>query len=129
MNCFPKDKQKAGRTWVQGFLKRFPQLMCRKATNLSVVRVMAANEPNICKWFVEYKKVLHDLNITSPVQFGPVMRQAYRTFQRRKRSSVRNVNQPIKPLLLTKGKPLPGADLGGPWGPRPPLTSKFEAPG
>ena len=29
---------------------------------------MAANEPNICKWFVEYKKVFHDLKITSPVQ-------------------------------------------------------------
>ena len=29
---------------------------------------MAANEPNICEWFVEYRKVLHDLNITSPVQ-------------------------------------------------------------
>ena len=65
---FPKDKQKAGRTWAQGFLKRFPQLMCRKATNLSVARAMAANEPNIHKWFVEYKKVLHDLNIMSPVQ-------------------------------------------------------------
>ena len=44
---FPKDKQKAGRTWALGFLKRFPQLTCRKATNLSVARAMAANEPNI----------------------------------------------------------------------------------
>ena len=37
--------------------------MCRKATNLSVARAMAANEPNICKWFVEYEKVLHDFKI------------------------------------------------------------------
>ena len=29
---------------------------------------MAANGPNISKWFVEYRKVLYDLNITSPVQ-------------------------------------------------------------
>ena len=103
---FPKDKRKAGRTWVQGFLKRFSQLTCRKTTNLSVARAMAANEPNICKWFVEYQKVLHDLKIPNQYQFGPVMRQGYRMFQRRKRSSVRNVNQTIKPLLLTKGKPL-----------------------
>ena len=68
MNCFPKDKQKAGRTWVQRFLKRFPQLTRRKANNMSVVRAMAANETNVCKWFVEYEKVLHDLNITSLVQ-------------------------------------------------------------
>ena len=68
MNHFPKTNNKAGGTWVQGFLKRFPQLMCRKATNMSVVRAMAANETYICKWFVEYEKVLHDLNITSLVQ-------------------------------------------------------------
>ena len=35
---------------------------------MGVVRAMAANEPNVCKWFVEYEKVLHDLKITSPVQ-------------------------------------------------------------
>ena len=64
---FPKDK-KARRTWAWGFLKRFSQLMYRKATNLSVVRAMAANEPNVCKWFVEYEKVLYDFQITSLVQ-------------------------------------------------------------
>ena len=42
--------------------------MCRKATNLSVVRDIAANEPNVSKQFVEYTKVLHDLNIISLVQ-------------------------------------------------------------
>ena len=42
--------------------------MCRKTTNLSVVRAMAANEPNIHKWFVEYTKDLHDLKITALVQ-------------------------------------------------------------
>ena len=29
---------------------------------------MAANEPNVRKWFLEYKKVLNDLNINSPEQ-------------------------------------------------------------
>ena len=42
--------------------------MSRKATNISVARAMATNEPNIRKWFVEYTKVLHDLKITSLVQ-------------------------------------------------------------
>ena len=68
MNCFTKDKQKVGRTWAWGFLKRFLHLTCRKARNLSVVRAMAANKPNVHKWFVEYEKVLSDLRITSPVQ-------------------------------------------------------------
>ena len=65
---FPKDEQKVGRTWAWGFLKMFPHLTCRKARNLSVMRAMAANEPNVHKWFVEYEKVLSDLRITSPVQ-------------------------------------------------------------
>ena len=29
---------------------------------------MAANEPNVRKWFLEYKKVLNDLKINSPEQ-------------------------------------------------------------
>ena len=29
---------------------------------------MAANEPNVQKWFVEYKQVLNDLGINSPEQ-------------------------------------------------------------
>ena len=56
------------KAWALGFLERFPQLMCRKATNLSIERDTAANEPNVSKQFVEYTKVLHDLKITSLVQ-------------------------------------------------------------
>ena len=62
----PLDKHKLGRTWARGFLKRFPQLTCRKAVNLSVTRAMAANEPNVRKWFLEYTKVLNDHKINSP---------------------------------------------------------------
>ena len=29
---------------------------------------MSGNEPNISKWFCEYKEVLHDLGINSPEQ-------------------------------------------------------------
>ena len=64
----PLDKTKLGRSWVRGFFKRFPQLTCRKAVNLSIARAMAANVPNVCKWFVEYEKVLADLGINSPEQ-------------------------------------------------------------
>ena len=64
----PLDKHKLGRTWARGFLKRFPKLTCRKAVNLSVTRAMVANELNVRKWFLEYKKVLNDLKINSPEQ-------------------------------------------------------------
>ena len=64
----PLNKTKLGRSWARGFFKRFPQLTCRKAVNLSVARAMAANEPNVKKWFAEYKKVLLDLKINSPEQ-------------------------------------------------------------
>ena len=64
----PLEKHKLGRTWARGFLKRFPKLTCWKAVNLSVARAMAANELNVRKWFMEYKKVLNDLNINSPEQ-------------------------------------------------------------
>ena len=32
---------------------------------------MSGNEPNISKWFCEYKQVLHDLGINSPEQIWP----------------------------------------------------------
>ena len=63
---FSQETEKAGRTWARYFLIRFLQLRCRKATKLSVTRAMAANEPNVQKWFVEYKQVLNDLGINSP---------------------------------------------------------------
>ena len=66
----PLDKMKLGRSWAQGLFKRFPQLTCRKAVNLSVARDMAANEPNVRKWFAEYKKILSDLKINLPEQIG-----------------------------------------------------------
>ena len=65
---FSQETEKAGRTWAKYFLIRFPHLRCRKATNLSVARAMAANEPNVQKWFDEYKQVLNDLGINSPEQ-------------------------------------------------------------
>ena len=43
-------------------------MRCRKATNLSVTRAIAANESNVQKRFVEYRQVLNDLGINSPEQ-------------------------------------------------------------
>ena len=68
---------------------------------------MAANEPYVHKWFVEYEKVLHDFKITSLVQIWSADETGIQNIlKEEKRSPMRNVNQPIKPLLLTKGKPL-----------------------
>ena len=39
-----------------------------KKGNLSIARAMAANEPNVHKWFQEYEGVLKDLGINSPEQ-------------------------------------------------------------
>ena len=60
---------------------------------------MAANEANIHKWFVDYRKVLHDLNITSPVQIWSGDEAGIQNIPKRKRSSVRNVNQPIEKTI------------------------------
>ena len=52
--------------WAKYFLKRYTNIRVQKAVNLSIARAMAANEPNIRHWFVEYNQVLKDLNIQSP---------------------------------------------------------------
>ena len=52
--------------WAKYFLKCYTNIRVRKAVNLSIARAMAANEPNIRRWFVEYNQVLKDLNIQSP---------------------------------------------------------------
>ena len=52
--------------WAKYFLKRYTNIRVRKAVNLSIARAMAANEPNIRRWFVEYNQVLKGLNIQSP---------------------------------------------------------------
>ena len=96
----PKDKKKAGRAWAQEPLKRFPQLMCRKATNLSVWGPWLQMSLTSTITLSNMKRSCITLRSPNQYKFGPVMRQAHRTFQRRKRSSVRNVNLPVSLLLL-----------------------------
>ena len=60
--------QKAGRKWAKFYLKSYLEIRIKKASNLSIARAMAANEPNVHKWFQEYEGVLKDLGINSPEQ-------------------------------------------------------------
>ena len=55
-------------TWAKGFLRRYPHIKVCQATNLSVARAMAANEPNIHNWFKEYQQVIKTSDIVSPKQ-------------------------------------------------------------
>ena len=56
----------ASHTWAKGFLRRYPHIKVHQATNLSVARAMAANEPNIYNWFKEYQQVIKTCGIVSP---------------------------------------------------------------
>ena len=65
---FSSKSKKAGRKWAKFYLKCYPDIRVKKASNLSIARAMAANEPNVHKWFDEYEHVLKDLGINSPKQ-------------------------------------------------------------
>ena len=58
---FSTKTKKVGRKWAKFYLKRYPEIRVKKANNLSIARAMAANDPNVHKWFVEYEEVLRDL--------------------------------------------------------------------
>ena len=58
--------QKAGQTWAKFFLHRYPHICVCRAINLLLARAMAANKPNIKKWFTDYAEVLQKLKIESP---------------------------------------------------------------
>ena len=67
INAFANNKdKKADQTWAKFFLCRYPHIRVHKAVNLSKVRAMAVNEPNVKKWFKEYAEVLEKLHIESP---------------------------------------------------------------
>ena len=69
LNAFSNNKdQTAGQTWAKFFLCRYPHIRVHRAIKLLLARAMAANEPNIKKWFTEYAEVLQKLKIESPEQ-------------------------------------------------------------
>ena len=63
---FSTNTKKAGCKWAKFDLKHYLEIRLKKAKNLSIARAMAANEPNVCKWFDKYKEVLKVLGINSP---------------------------------------------------------------
>ena len=65
---FSNEKQAAGRKWLNGFLKRHPEITLRKAQNLSIARAMGANPTVITNWFELLKKIMDTCNITTPHQ-------------------------------------------------------------
>ena len=65
---FSDEKQAAGRKWLNGFLKRHPEITLRKAQNLSIARAMGANPTVITNWFELLKKIMDTCNITTPHQ-------------------------------------------------------------
>ena len=65
---FSTKTKKADYKWAKFFLQCNTNIKVCKSINLSTARAQCANEPNIKKWFGEYREVLEDLGITSPNQ-------------------------------------------------------------
>ena len=64
---FSEKKLSAGYYWFEGFLNRHPDVNIKKAENLSVVRAMSMNRPQVYAWFDRYDEFLSRLGI----QFMP----------------------------------------------------------
>ena len=60
---FSTEKSCAGYYWFRGFLDRHPELVMKKAENLSVQRAMAMNGTQVLKWFQEYDTLITKLGI------------------------------------------------------------------
>ena len=73
--------------------------------NLSIAWAMSGNEPNVAKWFREYKQVLHDLCIVSPNKFGQEMIVVYRTYPKRGKLLLFSRNHVFQLWGLRKVKP------------------------
>ena len=65
---FSDERQMAGRKWLSGFLKRYPDISLKKARNLSIARAMGANPMVISQWYSLLKEVKDTVDITSPEQ-------------------------------------------------------------
>ncbi|XP_031335324.1 tigger transposable element-derived protein 6-like [Photinus pyralis] len=57
-NRFNKEKESAGRDWLEGFLRRNPQISLRKPEPTSVNRVTAFNKLEVGKFYENLNKVM-----------------------------------------------------------------------
>ena len=62
---FNKKKKIAGRNWMDGFLKRNPNLSFRKPKATSTARARSFNKPTVNSFFDLYQKIL-EANKFSP---------------------------------------------------------------
>lgn len=67
-NPFSKNNKAPGREWLDGFFKRFPQLVKRKAQGIQKARVQSATTEAFTKFFEMLGTKVNELNITNPAQ-------------------------------------------------------------
>lgn len=60
---FSEEKQKAGWTWFQGFMKRSNKLSMRKPEALSSSRASLFNRPVVMAWFDNYMQIVKSLDL------------------------------------------------------------------
>ena len=56
---FSPLKKHAGRSWLKGFLSRYPQLKKKVSQNLSIARAIGANPTQVGNFFNLYRKWIH----------------------------------------------------------------------
>lgn len=63
-NQFNKEKKKAGKAWLYGFLKRHPNVTLRTPEPTSLARAMGFNRPAVQKYFSLLSEILEKYKIT-----------------------------------------------------------------
>lgn len=93
---FNKDKQMAGWDWVNGFVKRNPDICLRKPEATSAARATGFNKPVVKNFFSVYESILKTHNI--------LPNKIYNVDE----SSLSNVQKPLK-IFAQTGKKQVGA--------------------
>ena len=60
---FSERRSSAGYYWLEGFMKRWPELSKKKPENLSCGRAMAMNKPQVFEWFDKLGTLMTNLGI------------------------------------------------------------------
>lgn len=67
-NPFSKTNKCPGREWMDGFLKRYPDLVKRKAQPIQKARVQCSSQESFTKFFDMLSKKIKELGIQNPAQ-------------------------------------------------------------